>query len=92
MEKEKPFEELKGISMVGPSILETAVYRILKDNWLKETTVGPESCCDIFLQLCYKSNELKLKTLQYDQKILDRCYKENHGYIQKNLMFDSERF
>ena len=37
-------------------------------------------------------NVLKLKISKYDQKTLDKCYKENHGYIQKNLMYDTERF
>ena len=59
---------------------------------MKETTVGPEYCCDICLQWCYKSNALKLKRSKYDQKILYRCYKENHGYISKNLMYYPERF
>ena len=80
------------MSMVDPCILDTAAYLIIEDDWLKETSVSPEYCCDICLQWCYKSNVLKLKTLKYDQEILDICYKENHGYIWKNLMNDPERF
>ena len=48
------------MSMVDPSILGTLAYRIIEDDWLKKTTVGPEFCCDICLQWCYKSNVLKL--------------------------------
>ena len=92
MEREKEFEEVQGISMIDPSILDTATYCIIEDDWLKETTVAPKYCCDICLQCCYKSNVFKLKTPKYDQEILDRCYKENHGYIRKNLMYDPERF
>ena len=64
--------------MVDPSIHDTAAYRIIEDDWLKETTVGLDYCYDICLQC--------------DQEILDRCYKENYGYIWKNLMYDPERF
>ena len=32
MEREKAFEEVPGINMVGPSILDTAVYHILEDD------------------------------------------------------------
>ena len=82
MEREKAFEEVQGMSVVDPNILDTAAYFIIEDDWLKETTVGPEYCCDICLQWCCKSNMLKLKTSNYDQEILDRCYKD--VYIQKN--------
>ena len=83
MEREKVFEEIQGISMVDPSILDTEAYHIIEDERPKKTTDGPEYYCDICLQCCYKSNVLKLKILKYDQEILDRCYNENHGYIQK---------
>ena len=92
MERENAFEDVQAMSMVDSSILDTAAYRIIEDDRLKETTVGPEYCCDICLQWCYKSNVLKVKTSKYDQDIIDRCYKENHEYIQKNLMYDPERF
>ena len=66
MEREIAFEKVQGMSMVDPSILDTAAYHIIEDDWLKETPVGPECCCDICLQWCYKSNVLKLKILKYD--------------------------
>ena len=66
MEREIAFEKVQGMSMVDPSILDTAAYHIIEDDWLKETPVGPERCCDICLQWCYKSNVLKLKISKYD--------------------------
>ena len=77
MKREKAFEEVQGMSMVDPSILDTAAYCVI-DDCLKETS--PEYFCDTSFQWCYES---KLKTLKYDQEIPDRCYKENHRYIQK---------
>ena len=74
------------MSIVDPNILDTTVHRIIEDHLLNETTVNPKYCCDICLQWCYKSNVLKLNTSKYDQEILGRCYKVNHGYIQKNLV------
>ena len=32
MEREKAFEEVQGINMVDPSILDTTVYHILEDD------------------------------------------------------------
>ena len=40
METEKAFEEVQWMSMVDPSIPDTAAYHIIEDDWLKETTVG----------------------------------------------------
>ena len=80
------------MSMVDPSILDKAAYCFIEDDWLTETIVGPEYCCDICLQWYYKLNVLELKTSKSDQGILGRCYKENHEYIRKNLMYDQERF
>ena len=37
METEKAFEEVQGMSNVDPSILDTTAYRIIEDDWLKET-------------------------------------------------------
>ena len=34
--------------MINLSILDTAAYCINEDNWLKEATVGPEYCFNIF--------------------------------------------
>ena len=39
MEREKAFEEVQWMSMVDPSIPDTAAYHIIEDDWLKETTV-----------------------------------------------------
>ena len=50
METEKAFEEVQGMSMVDPSILDTTAYRIIEDDWLKETIVGLDYRCDICLQ------------------------------------------
>ena len=71
---EKKLKDVQGMSMVDPSILATAAYHIIEGKWLRESTVGPEYCCDIYLQWCYKSNVLKLKISKYGQEILDRCY------------------
>ena len=92
METEKTFEDVQGMSMVDTIILATTVYLIIEDDWLKETSVDHEYCCDICLQWCYELNLLKLKTSKCDQEKLDRCYKENHEYIIKNLIYNLERF
>ena len=39
LEREKTFVEVQGMSMVDPSIFDTA-YHIIEGDWLKETTVG----------------------------------------------------
>ena len=39
--EKKSIEEVQGISMVDPSILDTPAYRTKEDDCLKETTVGP---------------------------------------------------
>ena len=70
---EKKLKDVQGMSMVDPCILATAAYHIIEGKWLRESTVGPEYCCDIYLQWCYKSNALKLKISKYGQEILDRC-------------------
>ena len=44
MEREKVFEEVQGMSVADPSILDTEAYRIIEDERLKETTDGPEYC------------------------------------------------
>ena len=78
--------------MVDPSILKTTAYRIIEEDWLKKINTGPEYCCDICLVWCYRENVLKLRPSKYDQQVLDKCYKENHGYIRKSLIRDPERF
>ena len=39
LEREKTFVKVQGMSMVDPSIFDTA-YHIIEGDWLKETTVG----------------------------------------------------
>ena len=39
LEREKTFVKVQGMSMVDPSIFDTACH-IIEGDWLKETTVG----------------------------------------------------
>ena len=42
MERRKAFKKVQGMSMVDPSIFDTAAYCIIEGNWLKETSVSPD--------------------------------------------------
>ena len=53
MEREKAFEEVQGMSMVDPSILDTAAYCVT-DDCLKETS--PEYFCDTSFQCVMNQN------------------------------------
>ena len=44
MERQKAFEGVQEMSMLDPSILDTAAFCVIEDDLLKETTVGPEYC------------------------------------------------
>ena len=91
-EREKAFSDVQGMSMVDPSILDTKAFQIIEEEWLRKINEGPEFCCDICLKWCYRCDVVKLSIVKYDQEILEKCYRENHGFIRRNLARDPEWF
>ena len=44
-DRESAFDEVKGKSMVDPSILNTNAYKIIEKDFLEEIDEGPEYMC-----------------------------------------------
>merc|ERR1719494_1391510 len=55
-DKEAAFQEVKEMSMVDPSILDTNAYKIIEKDFLEEINEGPEYKCEICICLNYKKS------------------------------------
>ena len=72
--RKKAFDEVKDMSMVQPSIIDTTAYKIVENEFLKLISVGPEFKCEICLTWNYRTSVMKFKTNIYDQTVLNKCY------------------
>ena len=81
--REAAFDDVKGRSMVDPSILHSDAYKIIEKDFLEEVNEGPEYKCEICICWNYKKSSLRLNSSRYDSETFKKCYKEEPGSDEK---------
>ena len=73
-DKEAAFQEVKEMSKVDPSILDTNAYKIIEKDFLEEINEGPEYKCEICICWNYKKSVSILSSEKYDAAVFEKSY------------------
>ena len=67
MKRKTAFEQVQGMSMVDPEILNTDAFNFIKQDWEAAMTEGPTYICDICIKWEYRKNVRKLIRTEYEK-------------------------